>query len=69
MVFHALTFARSRGKCYYCIKTFCDARKLDNFKENALENSYFWRLNFHKKGTFTAFVLITPLPGHKQRDV
>ena len=22
---------------YYRIKTFCDARKLDNFKENALE--------------------------------
>ena len=39
---------------YYCIETFCDARKLDNFKENALENSYIWRLNFREKGTFTA---------------
>ena len=54
---------------YYCIKTFCDARKLDNFKENALEDSYIRRLNFCEKGAFTACVLITPLPGHKQRDV
>ena len=34
---------------YYCIKTFCDAIKLDNFKKNALENSYIRRLNFAKK--------------------
>ena len=54
---------------YYCIKTFCDARKLDNLKENALENSYIRRLYFREKGTFTACVLITPLPGHRQRDV
>ena len=54
---------------YYHIKTFCDARKLDDLKENALENSYIRRLNFRGIGTFTACVFITPLPGHKQRDV
>ena len=50
---------------YYCIKTFCDTRKHDNFKENALENSNIRRLNFREKDTFTACVLIAPLPGHK----
>ena len=54
---------------YYRIKTFCDARKLDDLKENALENSYIRRLNFRGIGTFTACVFITPIPGHKQRDV
>ena len=48
---------------YYCIKTFCDAKKLDHFKENVLEISYIRRLNFREKGTFTACVLITPLQG------
>ena len=51
---------------YYCIKSFCDTRKRNNFNENALENSYIRRLNFREKDTFTAYVLITPLPGHKQ---
>ena len=33
------------------------------------KNSYIWRLNFCEKGMFTACVLITPLRGHKQRDL
>ena len=38
---------------YYCIK-------LDNFKDNALENSYIRRLNVREKGKLIACVLITP---------
>ena len=38
-------------------------------KKMRLEKFYILRLNFCEIGTFTACVLITPLPGHKQRHV
>ena len=31
---------------YYCIKTFCDARKLDNFKENVFEKFLYLATEF-----------------------
>ena len=48
----------------YCIKTYYDAIKQENFVENALAKSY-----YHKKGSFSAKVSIILLPGKRLRAV
>ena len=63
-VWQMLMHSKIMSNRYYCIKTFCDVRKLDIFKENVLENSYIRRLNFREKGTFiTACVLLRRFHG------
>ena len=52
---------------HYCMKTQCDARKLENFEETAPLLCFLW-LNRHRKDTFTECILKTPLPVQRPKS-
>ena len=50
---------------YYCTKTHCKARKLENVEEMASVNLCFCWLETRERSRFTAYILKVLLPGQR----